>query len=228
MQNKRILAEKVEMLDKAVTVACEMTGTVWSDAAKAEVVKDLMPYAVQDVLNALNRCRRELKGRLTLADILQRIDTGLVSADEAFGILAGAWADERSTAVVPEIALLAMGQGAAELLAMGDKTGARMAFREAYERMADRLPAGAKVQWTVSAGTDKQQMAAAVCEAVGQGRLSHAEALPYLPAEAGRERAALLAEQTPKLPPLSREDGAKEAAALLAKLGVKRLGAAAS
>ena len=162
-----------------------------------------------------------------MADILQRIDTGLVSADEAFGILAGAWADERSTAVVPEIALLAMGQGAAELLAMGDKTGARMAFREAYERMADRLPAGAKVQWTVSAGTDKQQMAAAVCEAVGQGRLSHAEALPYLPAEAGRERAALLAEQTPKLPPLSREDGAKETAALLAKLGVKRLGTAA-
>lgn len=189
MQNKRILAEKLEMLDKAVTVACEMTGTVWSDSVKAEVVKDLMLYGTQDVLDALNRCRRELTGRLTLAAILERIDTGFISADEAFGLLVEAAQNEALTVVVPEIALQAMGMGAQGLLDMGDKTGARMAFKEAYNRLSGCLKAAGKnAEWSVSAGTDKLQMAAAVKDAVSRGRLSASHALHALPYEADEVR----------------------------------------
>ncbi len=189
MQNKRILAEKLEMLDKAVTVACEMTGTVWSDAVKAEVVKDLMLYGTQDVLDALNRCRRELTGRLTLAAILERLDTDFIYADEAFGLMVAAAQLVALTVVVPEIALQAMGMGAQGLLDMGDKTGARMAFKEAYNRLSGCLKAAGKnAEWSVSAGTDKLQMAAAVKDAVSRGRLSASHALHALPYEADEVR----------------------------------------
>lgn len=62
-----------------------------------------------------------------------------------------------------------MGMGAQGLLDMGDKTGARMAFKEAYNRLADRLKAkGKKADWFVFAGTDKLQMVAAIKDAVSR------------------------------------------------------------
>lgn len=182
---------------QALTVCAELTGTQLSEAAFDVMVDDLMAYEAQSVLAALNRCRRELTGRLTLAAILQRLDTGLPSADEAFGMLVEGWRNEALTVVVPAIAMRAAGNGAQELYFCGDKTGARMAFREAYERLAADVQG--KAAWFVSAGNDRDQRSAAVMAAVKAGRLEQQQAAGYLPHEAAAER-LLLAENRVLLP----------------------------
>ena len=182
---------------QALTVCAELTGTQLSEAAFDVMVDDLMAYEAQSVLAALNRCRRELTGRLTLAAILQRLDTGLPSADEAFGMLVEGWRNEALTVVVPAIAMQAAGNGAQALYFGGDKTGARMAFREAYERLAADVQG--KAAWFVSAGNDREQRSAAVMAAVKAGRLEQQQAAGYLPSEAVEER-LMLAENRVLLP----------------------------
>ena len=178
---------KAVAIDEALTVCCEMTATELSAAAKAAMIEDLLAYETEQVMMALHRCRRELTGRLTLAAILERIDTGLPSADEAFGMLVEGWRNEALTVVVPAIAMDAAGHGAWDLFAAGDKTGARMAFRAAYDRMAAQRPPGS-IEWFVSAGTDREHRTAAVAEAVKLGRLPSHKAAWYLPLEAGEAR----------------------------------------
>lgn len=184
--------KKAVMIDEALSVCCELTGTTLSAIAKAAMIEDLMAYETEAVMKALNRCRRELSGRLTLAAILERIDTGLPSADEAFGMLVEGWKNENLTVVVPEIAMQAAGNGAYELFNAGDKTGARMAFRDAYQRLtADVQLNGGAVKWFVSKGNDRNHQVQAVMEAVSLGRLKRETAAAYLPSEAAEERLLL-------------------------------------
>lgn len=179
---------------QALTVCAELAGTQLSEAAFDVMVDDLMAYEAQSVLAALNRCRRELTGRLTLAAVLQRLDTGLPSADEAFGMLVEGWRNEALTVVVPAIAMRAAGNGAQELYFCGDKTGARMAFKGAYERLAANVQG--KAAWFVSAGNDRDQRSAAVMAAVKAGRLEQEQAAAYLPSEAVEERLMLTENRT--------------------------------
>lgn len=181
---------------EALAVSAELTGTDLSDVAKSAMVEELVTYDLQTVLNALNRCRKELTGRLTLAAILQRMDTGLPSADEAFGMILQGWRNEDFTVVVPAIAMQAAGNGAYELFAANDKTGARMAFRDSYERLAGGLDLSAGVEWVVSRGHDRGHATQAIMEAVRQGRLKQDVATLYLPIEAAEERLLLTENRT--------------------------------
>lgn len=186
---------KIEII-QALAVTAELTATQLSGAAMEVMVEDLAGYKTEAVLNALNRCRRELTGRLSLAAILQRLETGLPSADEAFGMLLEGWRNEDLTVVVPEIAMQASGDGAYELFAANDKTGARMAFRESYERLAGGLDLSSGVEWTVSRGHDRKHATQAIMEAVRKGRLKQEAALMYLPGEAAEERLMLIENRT--------------------------------
>lgn len=112
-------------------------------------------------------------------------------------MLVEGWRNEALTVVVPAIAMQAAGNGAQELYFGGDKTGARMAFREAYERLAADVQG--KTAWFVSAGNDRDQRSAAVMAAVKAGRLEQQQAAGYLPHEAAAER-LLLAENRVLLP----------------------------
>lgn len=179
--------KKIEIA-KALAVTAELTATELSEAAMGVMVEELAECDMAAVLAALTRCRRELTGRLSLAAVIDRIETSLPTADEAFGLLSEAWGNESLTVVVPEIAMLAMGEGASGLLATKDKTGARMAFKAAYERLAKNIPLGSKVKFSISSGTDKVQYAAAIMQAVHTGKLESQEALAKLPAEAKDER----------------------------------------
>lgn len=209
------LADKEIRIAQALAVCAELTGTQLSDAATNAMLDELLPYDTDTVLAALNRCRRELTGRLTLAAVLQRLDNGLPSADEAFGLLVEGWCNEALTVVVPEIALLAAGMGAFGMFQAGDKTGARMAFREAYTRLAADVR---QAVWAVSAGNDREQRTRAVTEAVKAGRLTAQRAAAYLPAEAAEERLQLAGQ---KLLPHEREAGRRQAAGILAMLAGK-------
>lgn len=167
---------------EAIAVAAEMTGTELSKAAMRGMELELETYPEQAVLQALARCRRELKHRLTLADIIERLETcdGRPTADEAWGrALLGF--DENATVTLNDEISEAMA-AARPVFQAGDKVGARMAFREAYERIVARnRERKVEVRWWASLGHDTQGREAVVQEGVRQGLLSNETAQLVLP-----------------------------------------------
>lgn len=169
----------VEVL-QALAVTAEITGTQLSEGAARVFAGDLSRYPVDQVLGALTRCRREVKGRLTVADVIGRLDDGRPTPDEAWAMIPH---DEASTAVITEEMAQAWGIASeAE-----DRVSARMAFLSAYRRIVqESRDSGVPVKWFPSLGTDSRGREFAITEAVRLGRLSapHAQALLPVPAQA--------------------------------------------
>lgn len=175
-----------EKIMQAIAVTAELTGTQLSDNAMLVMAEDLLAYPLDKVLIALERCRRELKGRLTQAAILERIDDGWQSAEEAFNTLVAGWNNESLSILTTHTAMRAA-ESASALFNAGDKYRAGIAFKETYERLVGEKKAqGESPDWYVSAGLDKEQLAQLVTEAAATGKITNDYALALLPA--GEER----------------------------------------
>ena len=182
--NKEI--NPAEKIIQAITVTAELTGTQLSANAAAVMAEDLLAYPLDKVLIAFERCRRELKGRLTLAVILDRIDDGWQSAEEAFNTLVAGWESEHLSILTTHTAMHAA-ESASALFNIGDKYRAGLAFKTAYERIVSEKKAkGMQPDWYVSAGLDKEQLAQLITEAAATGKITNDYALALLPA--GEER----------------------------------------
>lgn len=186
---------------KAIAVTAELTGTELSEMAIRVMESDLSACPENAVLRSLDRCRKELKGRLTLAAVLERVAEcdGRPGKEEAWSI-ALASADESETVVwTGEIAqAMAVAQ---PLLEARDKVAARMAFCEKYESLVrESRDARTPCQWAASIGTDHHRRAVALSEAIAVGRIEHAAVSHLLtgPAEV-QVVAALLSQQDVKL-----------------------------
>lgn len=164
-------------LIKAVAVTAELCGRTFSPEAAAVFVSDLDGFPDHAVIKALSRCRREVRGMLTIADVVSRVDDGRPSADEAWAMVP---MDENKSVVwtgeMAQAAGIAM-----PLIEAGDKFGARQAFRSAYERLVsearhERRPP----QWEPSLGHGIDR-STVIIEAVKAGRLTieHAKRLPF-------------------------------------------------
>lgn len=163
-------------LVKALAVTCELTGTTMTEAAAEVMVEDLKLYPEQQVLKALHRCRRELRGHLTLHDILTRLEDGRPGPEEAWAMLPRG--EEASVVWTTE---MQQAYGVAlPLLQEGDVVAARMAFLERYRALVQAArDSGAAPVWQPSLGTDQFGRAAALETAVRLGRIeqNHAHAL---------------------------------------------------
>lgn len=161
----------MEMLLTALGSTAEIMGTQLEPRPLMIMAEDLSDYSLPTVLNALKRCRREVKGRLTLADIIERIDSadGMPGPDEAWSLVSR---PEDDTVVITE----QMGEArqfAWPLLNDGDKIGARMAFKDAYTRLVQEArEKKIKPKWFVSLGFDKQGRAGPIAEAVRAGKIT--------------------------------------------------------
>lgn len=156
-----------EELLKAIAVTAELTGTQLSAAAARVMADDLATYPEHQVMGALTRCRRELKGRLTVADVVSRLDDGRPGAEEAWAMLPK---DEATTAVWTEEMTTAYGVAAP--LIGEDNVAARMAFKEAYLSAVTKARGeGRPVKWTATLGHDVHGREAVLREAVKHGRL---------------------------------------------------------
>ena len=189
---------KIEIV-KAIGVASEMTGGhEFSKNVLLQMVKSLEKFDREDVFKALERCCEEVKGRLTLAHIIERIPDPWPSPDEAWALCPKSeaetvvWFDECSISF-NEVSGL-----------MDDKVAARMAFRDIYTRHVQGSRSGGKrgPVWTVSQGHDKTLRDIAIREAVDLGRLTLEEGrfhCPELGAPEGVE------EEVPLLPPVDED-----------------------
>lgn len=163
---------------EAVAVTAELCGRVFTPAAARVFVEDLSGYPEAQVLGALRRCRREVRGMLTVQDVLSRLDDGRPGADEAWSALP--FDEAQSTVWTDEIA--AAFAVAAPLLEVGDKVGARFAFKEAYARLvSDARDKRSPVNWWPSLGHDPNGRAAVLNQAADAGRLTFDQVQELLP-----------------------------------------------
>jgi hypothetical protein len=181
-------------LTEAIAVTAELTGTVMSEGAARVMANDLARFPEQQILQALTRCRRELKGRLTIADVLTRIDDGRPGPEEAWAMIPQSeaqsvvWTDEMTEAF-----------GAAyPLIRAGEIIPARMAFLERYKTLVrDARDSGVPVRWIASLGHDADGREAVLLEAQKLGRLNAGYVAGLLPHRA--EPPAVVAAQLPDL-----------------------------
>jgi hypothetical protein len=158
---------------EAVAVTAELCGRVFSEPAARVFVADLAGYPEAQVLKALQRCRKEVRGVLTVADVVGRIDDGRPGPDEAWSMLPRS---EQESVVWTDEMAAAYGACSAAM-AGGDQQAARMAFREAYKTRVDVARSDAvPVRWTPCLGWDARGRDAALEKAVQLGRLSYEHA----------------------------------------------------
>lgn len=165
-------------LIQALAATAELCGTSLSEPAAKLLIADLADFDQRSVLTALSKCRRELKGRLTLAEIVSRIDDGRPGVEEAWAMLPR---DEDATVVwtqeMSEAAALAN-----PLIEEGELVAARMAFKEAYLRLiAEAREARRPVKWSVSLGHSVVGRRTALLKAVAARRITADHACGLIP-----------------------------------------------
>lgn len=168
-----------EELIKAIAVTAELCGRVFSEAAAQVFVDDLKNYPEPQVLEALVRCRKEVRGMLTLQDVVSRLEDGRPGPEEAWAMIpiredqSAVWTVEMSQSF--GVAL--------PLINEGEMVAARMAFKENYQRMVSQARDKAKsVHWMVTLGHDPAGREPVLREAVARGRISVEDARGYCPA----------------------------------------------
>lgn len=170
-----------ENLIKALCLTAEAIGSTISPTVAMMMAEDLSEYPMDALGVALRACRREVKGRLTVADIIQRCqaEDGRPGKDEAWSIGLES-SDEYGTAVMTLEIQQAMA-AAKVILDEGDQVGARMAFMSAYERLVrESRQINKPVEWIVSLGFDKDRRATAIQQAAQLNRIPQIEADRHL------------------------------------------------
>lgn len=169
--------KKSELLMMLAATA-ELCGAQFSPAAAEIFVRDLEGYPNEQVAGALKRCRQEVRGRLTVADVIARLDDGRPGVEQAWSMVAF---DEAVTVVWTEEIRKAWAVSY-RLLAEGDRVAARMAFKEAYVAAVQAARERREpVVWSVSLGTDPNGRSGPVLEAVEKGRIPLEHAQLWLP-----------------------------------------------
>jgi hypothetical protein len=172
----------IERIVDLLAATAEVCGGEVKPAALVVMAQDLAAYPLPQVEAALTRVRREVTGRFTLAAVISRLAEcdGRPGADEAWAMAMLA-IDESETVVWTREMAEAFGIAKA-VLDGGDKIGARMAFRSAYERIISDSRANlSPVKWEVSLGYDSSRRETALMAAVERGLLTAPQAQPHLP-----------------------------------------------
>lgn len=173
---------------KAITIAAEVTQTTLSKQAMLFMEHELVGYPKQQALVALRRAARECRsGSFCLAEVIKRVDDGRPGADEAWSLVP----QNEAVTVVWNNEICEAWGCVRDMLEDGDRVGARMAFKAAYDRIVQRnKDAGVQPEWTASLGHDSAGRESVIQQAVSQGRVPAAQYRMYLP-EPEREKKEL-------------------------------------
>lgn len=163
---------------KAMAILTQIYGRQFSTEEAREISQiyfdDLSIYPENQVLEALQRCRRELRTFPTIADVIQRIDDGRPGVEEAWSQLP---ASESDTVVWTDEMRIAYAASSRIMQRDGDEVAARMAFKETYlKAVLEARTARKPVKWSASLGHDPEQRKRALLLAVEQKRLALPEA----------------------------------------------------
>jgi hypothetical protein len=165
----RVIVTLAEVYGRALTP--EVIAVYWSVFSK---------YPMDQIEAAARRHVEKAKFFPTPAELLGHIPAAAscqhIGADEAW-CLALESMDEVETVLVTSEILMAL-DTAKDIYLDGDKIGARMAFRGAYERILATV--STEPVWFISAGSDSAKRADAIERAVMAGRISAGSCREYL------------------------------------------------
>lgn len=170
--------DEQDRLVDALTMTVEVMGQEISQNTLIQMVLDLEEYTEAQIAFALRACRHEIKGKLTLKDIIDRIDDGRPPREEAWSIALSSL-DERETVAWTREISEAMASCSA-LMESRDKVAARMAFLQAYDRLvleARRLKR--PTEWSLSIGQDVDRRLVCLEDSVRLGRLTQKQLAGY-------------------------------------------------
>lgn len=161
---------------KTILATFDMCNSTLAKEHKKMAIAILSNYNEESVLTALKRCVLEVKERLTLAHIVERIEDGRPDVHEAWKLVPKIEAD---SAMMTTEMLAAYG-ACCEFLTEGNNLGAWLAFKENYNKNISTARAkGCSVKWALSSGTDKAHRDAVIKDAVKRGLMSR-ERAPHL------------------------------------------------
>lgn len=164
-------------INKALAIACEVIGSELTEAAARLMAAKLAVYPEAWVLGAIDQCIHELRHKLTLSDIIERLADGRPGPEEAWASLPR---DEASTCVWTEEMQHAWGV-CLPILAT-DPVQARMAFLESYRKeLLSARRQGIATKWQASIGHDISGREGPINEAVRLGRITQHQATQFLP-----------------------------------------------
>ena len=179
---------KQSELLQAIAVTAELCGRTLSPAAAEIFCKDLENFPAAQIVAALARCRKEVRGALTIQDVVSRIDDGRPGPEEAWAMLP---MTESQTVVWTAEMSQAFGV-VVSMIDAGEVIPARMAFKETYIRLVNQArDHGLRVEWSPTLGHDAAGREPALQKAVAAGRLSLETARAYFPLLPGPESAVL-------------------------------------
>ena len=159
-----------DRIHAALLATLELTATHWSDNAVKAAMVMLRKYPEAAILNALAECSQELKGKLRLSDITERLPGAQkMTGDQAWDIAlkCRVW-DEDATIVCPAAVFYAF---PFSVWNSGDQTGARVAFRDAFPEMLKKHG----LDPYISDGLDPLGRRPAIEEAIRNGTLPKAQ-----------------------------------------------------
>lgn len=163
---------------ESLAVMAELTGTEWSKPTIKVIEQELSAYPEADVLLAIRRCQSELRSRVSLADILDRIPSQHPGVEQAWGLITKVMNNEQVS--ICWTAEMREAYGAAAPLA-GDMVAARMAFKETYSKLVSEARATRKMpSWSVSLGYDPAMREECVREAAKRNLISQVYASKLL------------------------------------------------
>lgn len=171
----------MQKLVETLAATAEIMQAEVSPVSLAVMADDLQAYDQTLVMMALAKFRKEAN-KFSLSGIIAQIEklnpNRRLGADEAWAIYPH---DEATSAVITNEIAEAMAI-AQPLLNEGDKTGARMAFKTAYDRITENNKMnGIEPKWFPSLGSDSAGREQVVSEAVRLGRLPQSAVQTLLP-----------------------------------------------
>lgn len=161
-------------------------GKTFTDAAMSFVFDVLCDYPLDIIEQALKIHGRTGKFAPSPNDIVEIIDAGLgikrLSADEAWALMPldeyggkSPFTVEKTVVWTEEMAEAF--RLASKLLEEGDKIGARMTFKSAYDRLCQQAALQQKpVHWKIVPGYDKEEVKSTLQAYVSAGRISQDQA----------------------------------------------------
>lgn len=140
-------------INEMIAVTFAVIGQEASDIQIKMMASDLAHYSEEALAHALTRCRKELRGKMTLSDIIERIPGEHPPVEEAWSIVNQAIDNEGISLAMTQPMLTAYG---AACRLSPDKISGRMAFKEVYLReVAEARARSQRPYWIPSLGTDE-------------------------------------------------------------------------
>jgi hypothetical protein len=191
--------EFLEWIHNELTTLAEAFGEPLTDQRQDIYFSGLADIPQDQLRVAFRRARYELKWFPKLAELRGLAGTlpdapndGRLGPEEAWARMPKGERMEEDSIVWCEEERIAYG-ACRSLLLEGDQIGARMAFKERYEKeLAEARSHGRPVQWTMSGGYDIEHRLATLATAVQEKRMSLEKALDFVSGERRNDFAQML------------------------------------